>query len=97
MNVSQGNNAGSSKTLSTRNSSSLLRYGVALLAVGLALLVQMLLVPWFETSPDATPFLTFFAAMMVAAWFGGLGPGLLATAISALLSKSWGWSSMERR
>lgn len=61
MNVSQGNNVGSSEILSTRNSSSLLRYGVALLAVGLALLVQMLLVPWFETSPDATPFLTFVA------------------------------------
>jgi len=47
----------------------------------------MLLVPWFEMSPEATPFLTFFAAVMVAAWFGGLGSGLLATAVSAVLSK----------
>jgi PAS domain S-box-containing protein len=86
--MSLGNDAGSSSNLlSERSSTSLLRYGVALLAVGLALLVQMLLIPWFETSPDATPFLTFFAAVMVAAWFGGLGPGLLATAVSAVLSK----------
>jgi hypothetical protein len=27
----------------------------------------------------------FFAAVMVASWFGGLGPGLLATSLSALL------------
>ena len=60
---------------------------LTLLAVGLALLVQMLLVPWFEMSPEATPFLTFFAAVMVAAWFGGLGSGLLATAVSAVLSE----------
>ena len=28
----------------------------------------------------------FFAAVMVAAWFGGLGPGLLATGLSAMFS-----------
>src|SRR3712207_3625664 len=64
----------------------LLRYGVAVLAVGLALVLQLLLVPWFGTGLDATPFLLFFAAVIVTAWFGGLGPGLVATALSALTS-----------
>jgi PAS domain S-box-containing protein len=64
----------------------LLRYGVAVLAVGLALVGQLLLVPWFGGDPDATPFIPFFAAVIVAAWLGGLGPGLVATALSALTS-----------
>ena len=64
----------------------LLRYGIAGLAVGLALVVQLLLVPWFGGDPDANPFITFFAAVIIAAWFGGLGPGLVATTLSALAS-----------
>jgi signal transduction histidine kinase len=35
--------------------------------------------------PD-TPFLLFLAAVMVSAWYGGLGPGLLATGLAALAS-----------
>src|SRR5262249_40214956 len=30
------------------------------------------------------PFLLFFVAVMAAAWFGGMGPGLLATGLAAL-------------
>lgn len=55
-------------------------------AVVVALLIQRLLIPSFAVSSDASPFMVFFAAVMVAAWFGGLGPGLLATALSTLLS-----------
>lgn len=62
------------------------RYGAAVLAAGLALLLQWQLVPLFGSDPNASPFIVFFAAVMVAAWFGGLGPGLLATALSALIS-----------
>ena len=62
------------------------RYGVAVAAGAVALLIQSLLIPMFGVSPYATPFLVFFAAVMVAAWFGGLGPGLLATGLSALFS-----------
>ncbi|HET7617807.1 MAG TPA: DUF4118 domain-containing protein, partial [Vicinamibacterales bacterium] len=29
------------------------------------------------------PYLQFFAAIMVAGWYGGLGPGILATVLSA--------------
>jgi PAS domain S-box-containing protein len=56
-------------------------YVVAVLAVGLALLVKLLLDPLIE---EESPFLLFFGAVMIGAWFGGLGPGLLATALAAL-------------
>jgi K+-sensing histidine kinase KdpD len=61
-------------------------YGAAAVAVMLALLFQILLIPLFGARPNASPFMAFFAAVMVAAWFGGLGPGLLATGLSVLLS-----------
>jgi PAS domain S-box-containing protein len=48
--------------------------------------LQALLVPFFGAGPNATPFIVFFAAVMASAWFGGLGPGLLATGLSALVS-----------
>jgi signal transduction histidine kinase len=64
----------------------LVRYGAAVVVTGLALVLQELLYLWFEEGPNATPFLAFFGAVMVGAWFGGLGPGLLATALSAILS-----------
>ncbi len=60
---------------------------MAVVAVGLALLLRMLLVPWFGGDPNLSPFMMFFVAVMVASWFGGLGPGLLATALSALVSQ----------
>ena len=48
---------------------------------GAAVLVKLLLDPL--TAQD-TPFLLILGAIMVGAWYGGLGPGLLATALSAL-------------
>jgi K+-sensing histidine kinase KdpD len=62
------------------------RYAAAVVAVGLALLLQMLLVPWFGSPPNQSPFMVFFAALVVAAWFGGLGPGLFSVGLAALLS-----------
>ena len=62
------------------------RYAAVVVAVGLAPLLQMLLVPWFGGDPNLSPFMVFFAAVMVAAWFGGLGPGLLSVGLSAALS-----------
>ena len=56
-------------------------YAVAAVAVGLALLVKLLLDPLIE---QESPFLLFFGAVMIGAWFGGLGPGLLATTLAAL-------------
>ena len=64
-----------------RSLDSAVRYGVAVLAVGAALLVKVLLDP---LTAQETPFLLVFGAIMVSAWYGGLGPGLLATGLSAL-------------
>ena len=36
---------------------------------------------------DTVPYLQFFPAIMLAAWVGGGGPGLLATALAALLAR----------
>jgi PAS domain S-box-containing protein len=58
-----------------------LRYGVAVLVVGAALGIKLLLDP---LTVQDTPFLLVFSAIIVSAWYGGLGPGLLATAVSAL-------------
>src|SRR5690349_8918998 len=60
--------------------SPLLRYGVALLTVILALTLTLLLWPLF----DPPVFSLFFAAVMISAWYGGLGPGLLATTLAGL-------------
>jgi PAS domain S-box-containing protein len=57
------------------------RYGVAALVVGAAVLVKLLLDP---LTVQDTPFLLILGAIMVSAWYGGLGPGLLATGLSAL-------------
>ena len=52
-------------------------YSFALLLSGLSILVQWL----FGLVPGNVPFgLAVFVPMLAAAWFGGLGPGLLATA-----------------
>ncbi|NTU84183.1 MAG: DUF4118 domain-containing protein [Chloroflexales bacterium] len=62
--------------------SPLLRYGLALGASSLALLGTILL----SSIIGHTIFPLFLAAVMVSAWYGGLGPGLLATATSAFAS-----------
>jgi signal transduction histidine kinase len=61
-----------------KNRSPFLRYGAAVLAFGAALFLTKVLWPLID--PASTPF--FFAAVAVAAFYGGLGPGLLATVLS---------------
>lgn len=58
----------------------LVQYSVALLSVALALGANLLFYSYLE--PTLTPI--FFAAVMVSAWYGGLGPGLLATVLSTV-------------
>ena len=58
------------------------RYGVAVVAVALVLLLKLALDPLLLE--HQSPFLLLAGAVMVAAWFGGLGPGLSATALGAL-------------
>lgn len=58
----------------------LLRYAIAIACVGLALSLALPL----SNSADPSHFTLFFPAVMLSAWFGGLGAGLLATVLSAL-------------
>jgi PAS domain S-box-containing protein len=56
-------------------------YVAAVVFVAAALLVRWILRAWFG---DNVPCLQFFPAILVAAWYGGFGPGMLATALSGL-------------
>jgi PAS domain S-box-containing protein len=58
----------------------LLPYAVAVLTVGSALLLTFLL----HSLLSPTIFLLFFAAVAVSAWYGGMKPGLLATALASI-------------
>src|SRR5690242_7734746 len=52
------------------------RYGLAVASVALALVVTSAL----ENYTDRTPL--FYAAIVVSAWFGGMGPGLVAVVLA---------------
>ena len=60
-----------------------LRYGVAVASIVVALALKLLLDPLITAQ---SPFLLLAGAVMVGAWFGGLGPGLLATALGTLVA-----------
>lgn len=57
------------------------RYGVAVLLTTVAIAVRIPLT--FVLGIDA-PFILFFPTVTLCAWYGGFGPGLVATALSAL-------------
>src|SRR5215468_11264115 len=59
-----------------------LRYALAPAAVAIAFLARHALTPVLG---DASPYLLFIPAVLVASGLGGLGPGLLATALSVVL------------
>ncbi|CAA9393388.1 hypothetical protein AVDCRST_MAG94-5513, partial [uncultured Leptolyngbya sp.] len=59
-----------------------LRYSVAIFCVLLALVLMLGFNSWLPIR--RSPFLVFFTAVMVGAWYGGLGPGLCATAIATI-------------
>ena len=59
-----------------------LRYGMAIGVVALAFVLRYTL---FGTQDHRFPFLFFVPAAMTAAWFGGMAPGLLATAAGLVL------------
>ncbi|MBD2435979.1 PAS domain S-box protein [Nostoc sp. FACHB-110] len=62
----------------------LLRYAFVVLIVATALVIMLLLDPLIGVK--TSPFLLFFGAVMVSAWYGGLKAGLLATFLSVVLS-----------
>src|SRR5260370_38679847 len=59
------------------------RYGVALLTLALAAAVMN--VPGIRDRAG-TPILVYFFAVLLSAWYGGLGPGLLTTAVIVLMT-----------
>ncbi|MBD1876934.1 DUF4118 domain-containing protein, partial [Nodosilinea sp. FACHB-131] len=60
----------------------ILSYGVAIAAVLLATLLMLAFDPYARLSQ--APFLLFFGAVTISAWYGGRGPGVTATLLSVL-------------
>jgi PAS domain S-box-containing protein len=58
------------------------RYAVPVVSVGVVLIVKVPLETWVGSGP---PLILFIPALTFSAWFGGMGPGLLATALSVVL------------
>lgn len=58
-----------------------LRYFIGLLAFAAGVLVR---VPLSSVLGSNVPYIFFFPVVALSAWFGGLGPGLLTTALSAI-------------
>ena len=61
----------------------LMRYGTAVAVVLAAVLVRIVLNPLLE---DHAPLATFYAAIMIAAWYGGFGPAMAAIGCSLVLA-----------
>src|SRR2546421_11349538 len=60
-------------------------YALALVCVIMAEAVRTIAAPWLGPN---VPFLLFYPAIMLAAWYGGFGPGLLATLARAAVNLS---------
>ncbi len=61
--------------------STLLSYAVAILSVALATVLRLMLAPILE---NQAPFITYIIAVALIAWYGGLGPALVAAALGAV-------------
>ena len=59
----------------------ILSYGIAVLSVGAAIVLRLLMDPLVG---ERLPFVTMFVAVAFAAWLGGKGPGLAALALGTL-------------
>src|SRR5262250_744852 len=60
------------------------RYSVAIVATAVVFIARFLLEPVLG---DIAQLLLFTLSVVVAAWHGGLGPGLLATALGAIVAE----------
>ena len=77
MNTAAESSTGRSQSRRTQ----LFSYLVAAGFVAAATLVRLLLDPWLG---DTLPYITYFPAIVAAAWFGRLGPSLFAVALSCI-------------
>src|SRR5229473_533170 len=71
----------SSPSLWWLKSSAISRYAIAVLSIALVLFATQLAAVFLHIEPFVSLFL---CAIMFVAWFGGFGPGLLATALAFL-------------
>jgi two-component system sensor kinase FixL len=70
------------KLLNQPSPSTAYRYGLAILTVGLALAIKLILLQFKVTFPLSSSFL---AAIAITFWFGGTGPGILSVLLSSAL------------
>ncbi len=63
-----------------------IRYAVALLATGVALLVRLALSPFLG---DYVPFITLFPAIAFCAWYCGVGPSIFSVVLAIIGTKYW--------
>ena len=64
-----------------------LRYGAAAAAVAVSYMIRLAI--WGLPGPGAPPYQTFYPTVAIVTLFAGLGPGLLATALAALVVDYW--------
>lgn len=64
----------------------IVRYGAAILAVAAATLLRFALVPLLGNGDDLVPFITYFPAVLFAAWYGGFRAGALGILLSAVMA-----------
>jgi PAS domain S-box-containing protein len=69
--------------ITVSNFSKTVQYAFAVLVVILASLLREFLNPVLG---EGVPFILFYPTVVLAAWFGGLGPGLLTTVLSVFIS-----------
>lgn len=72
--------------LQSARRSTLIRYGVAIATV---LAVTVLRLPLAPLLGNSVPFILYFPAVVIAGWFGGFGPGVIATLLSGYCAKTW--------
>lgn len=68
----------------------LARYGLSIAVVALCLSIRLILEP---VMGHLAPFILFIPGILVSAWYGGFGPGVLASALSVILAEYalWDW------
>jgi PAS domain S-box-containing protein len=60
------------------------RYGAAVALAGAAVIIRLALDPLWDVK---LPYITLFPAIMLSAWMGGVGPGIVTTALTALAAE----------
>jgi signal transduction histidine kinase len=70
------------RSMSALSRHNTVRYGIAIGFTLLALILRIVLAPWVH---GASPFVFFTPVVMLSAWYGGWGPGFLATILGGAL------------